>query len=107
MSSVRSIWKAPAATSPEKEPGEAAETVDLECLLARVNPDGMLRKAEALGAGERWITVHPNGSGEKGTPILIKIQPFGSAKVLGGAGSKLNHLRLHGVKSEAPYRVEA
>ena len=45
--------EAPAATSPEKEPGEAAETIQLERLLARVNPDGMLRKAQAPGAGER------------------------------------------------------
>ena len=57
--------------------------MELARLLARVNPAGMLRKAQALGAGERCITVHPNGSDEKGIPILIKIQPFGSAKVLG------------------------
>ena len=51
--------------------------------------------------------MHPNGPAEKGTPILIKIQPDGSAKVLGGAGGKLNHLRLHGVQSEADYRIGA
>ena len=76
-------------------------------LRALVNDDGKLRKAPALGAGERWITVHPNGPAEKGTPILIKVQPDGSARVLGGAGGKLNHLRLHDVKSEADYRAQA
>ena len=85
----------------------AGATMDVGDLLAHVNDGGTLRKAKALGAGERWITVHPNGPAEKGTPILIKIQPDGSAKVLGGAGGKLNHLRLHGVQSEADYRAGA
>ena len=62
---------------------------------------------KALGAGERWITVHPNGPGEKGTPLLIRDQPGGSAKVIGGAGGKLNHLRLASVRSESDYKAEA
>lgn len=59
--------------------------------------------AKALGAGERWITVHPHGPSEKGTPILIQEQKDGSAKVIGGAGGKLNHLRLTGVKGKGEY----
>lgn len=59
--------------------------------------------AKALQAGERWITVHPNGQDEKGTPILISEQKDGSAKVIGGAGGKLNHLRLTGVRPQGSY----
>lgn len=57
----------------------------------------------SIPAGARWITVHPNGGGSKGQPVLIEPQPDGSAKVIGGAGGKLNHLRLHGVKKEGSY----
>jgi hypothetical protein len=60
--------------------------------------------AKALEPGERWITVHPNGDDSKGQPILIRPQPDGSAKVVGGAGGKLNHLRLTGVKSADAYK---
>ena len=59
---------------------------------------------KALSPGERWITVHPNGNDAKGTPILIRENTDGSASVIGGAGGKLNYLRLHGVKSEADYK---
>jgi superfamily II DNA or RNA helicase len=61
---------------------------------------------KALGAGERWITVKAPGH-EKGQPVLIKPSDDGSFKVIGGAGGKLNHLRLTGVKSEADYKREA
>lgn len=53
-----------------------------------------------------WITVHPNGVG-KGQPVLIQPQADGSAKVIGGAGGSLNHLRLRGVKSHSEYKQEA
>lgn len=53
-----------------------------------------------------WITVHPNGVG-KGQPVLIQPQADGSAKVIGGAGGSLNHLRLRGVKSHSDYKAEA
>lgn len=59
--------------------------------------------SKALAAGERWITVHPHGKDEKGTPVLIQPQPDGSAKVIGGAGGKLNHLKLTGVKPQTEY----
>jgi superfamily II DNA or RNA helicase len=61
---------------------------------------------KALEAGERWITVRPNGPGTDGQPLLIKPAPDGSFKVIGGAGGKLNHLKLTGVKSEADYKGE-
>lgn len=57
---------------------------------------------KALQAGERWITVRAPGH-EKGQPVLIQPQPDGSAKVIGGAGGSLNHLRLTGVKPAGSY----
>lgn len=62
---------------------------------------------KALAPGEPRITVHPNGPGSKGQPVLIQPQPDGSAKVVGGAGGKLNHLRLKGVRSPEDYKAEA
>lgn len=53
-----------------------------------------LLKAQALGPGERWITVHPPGH-EKGSPVLIRENPDGSAHIIGGAGGKLTGLRIH------------
>lgn len=61
---------------------------------------------KALGPGERWITVKPHGPDAKGTPVLIRENPDGSASVIGGAGGHLNYLRLHGVKSESEYKQQ-
>lgn len=61
-------------------------------------------KADAIGPDERWITVKPNGPDAKGQPILIKEHPDGTASVIGGAGGKLNYLRLKGVKSGEDYK---
>jgi hypothetical protein len=66
----------------------------------------MLLIFKALSAGERWITVKAPGH-DKGQPVLIKPSDDGSFKVIGGAGGKLNHLRLTGVKSEGDYKQEA
>ncbi len=52
-----------------------------------------------------WITV--NSGGGKGQPVLIQPQADGSAKVIGGAGGALNHLRLRNVKSHSDYKSEA
>lgn len=68
-------------------------------------PVGLLSKA--LAAGERWVTIRPNGPGTKGQPLLVKPAGDGSMKVIGGAGGALTHLRLKGVKSEASYKEEA
>lgn len=59
---------------------------------------------KAIEAGERWITVHPNGDGGKGVPLLIKEHPDGTASVIGGAGGKMNHMKLRGVKSKEDYK---
>ena len=63
-----------------------------------------LAMMKALGANEHWITVHPNGADSRGQPLLIRDNPDGSASVLGGAGGKLNYLRLTGVKSKEQYK---
>ena len=57
--------------------------------------------------GARWITVHPNGPGSDGTPVLIQPNPDGSAHVIGGAGGKLNYLKLRTVRKESEYKKEA
>lgn len=66
----------------------------------------LLKSQSQIPEGARWITVHPSGTG-KGQPVLIQPQPDGSAKVIGGAGGSLNHLRLRGVKSHSDYKAEA
>ena len=67
----------------------------------------LLLKSTSIPPGAHWISVHPNGPGGKAQPILIEPQPDGSAKVIGGAGGSLNHLRLRGVKSVSEYKQEA
>ncbi len=62
---------------------------------------------KALPPGARWITVHPNGKDQKGQPVLIQPASDGAFHVIGGTGSKLNYLRLTGVKDESAYREEA
>lgn len=61
----------------------------------------------SIPEGARWITVHPNGPGTEGQPVLIQPNPDGTAHVIGGAGGKLNYLRLRGVKKESEYKAEA
>jgi len=70
----------------------------------------MLDAAEffkALPPGARWITVRPNGPGTEGHPVLIQPAGDGAYHVIGGAGGKLNFLKLRNVKSEADYKQEA
>ena len=71
--------------------------------------DDELRKAEALGAGQRWITVHPNGKDGKGVPVMVQETQHGSGvfHVIGGAGGKLNYLKLRGLKPESSYKEHA
>lgn len=79
----------------------------------RVGGDVDLKKlglmVKALNAGERWITVHPNGPEEKGVPVLIRETAPGSGayRVIGGAGGKLNYLKFHGVKDAAEHKQAA
>lgn len=66
----------------------------------------VLAKAQSIPPDAHWITVHPNGSGP-GQPVLIQPQQDGSARVIGGAGGKLNYLRLRNVKSKGEYAKES
>lgn len=66
----------------------------------------LLSKSE-IPEGARWITVHPNGPGSDGQPVLIQPNPDGSAHVIGGAGGKLNYLKLRSVRKESEYKAEA
>lgn len=47
----------------------------------------------AIGPSDHWITIRAPGH-EKGQPVLVRDQPDGSMKVVGGAGGALNHLRF-------------
>ena len=64
---------------------------------------------KALGPGERWITVFPNGKENKGVPVLVRETHGGSGvyHVIGGAGGKLNYLKMRGIKPEADYKAQA
>jgi len=65
-------------------------------------------KAVTAEEGERWITVHPGGDpSATGVHVLIKQRKDGSYSVIGGAGGKLNHLRLTSIKSPEEYRETA
>lgn len=65
---------------------------------------GEVIKAMALKTGQHWITVHPNGNEEHGVPILIQDHPDGTASVVGGAGGKLNYLKLTKLKPKEDWR---
>jgi len=69
----------------------------------------MTFKKSSCGPGEscRWITVH-GGNGE-GQPILIRESKTdkGTYHVIGGAGGKLNYLKLTNVKSQEEYTQQA
>lgn len=72
-----------------------------------MKPTRVLFLKSSIPAGARWITVHPNGPGTEGQPVLIQPNPDGSAHVIGGAAGKLNYLKLRSVRSEADYKREA
>lgn len=59
-------------------------------------------------AGERWITVHPHGDDSPGVPVLLRPDPQNPrvARVVGGAGGKLNYLKIH-LRSPEEYRKRA
>jgi hypothetical protein len=59
-------------------------------------------------AGSRWITVHPHGDSAPGQPVLVVPHPThkGAYRVIGGAGGKLNYMKLRGVKPEGSYKQD-
>ena len=72
-------------------------------------PECPLQKASEIPAGAHWVTAHPNGPGTKGVPLLIQETHKGSGvhHVIGGAGGKLNYLKLKGLKDPADYAKDA
>lgn len=65
----------------------------------------LIKSQSPIPPGSHWITI--NGGDGGGQAVLIQPQPDGSAKVIGGAGGALNHLRLRSVKSKDTYKEEA
>jgi hypothetical protein len=66
-------------------------------------------KSSPIPEGAHWITVHPNGSGTKGQPVLVQPVSPGSktVHVIGGAGGKLNYLKFTSTKSAPEYAKES
>lgn len=60
---------------------------------------------KAFIPGTRWITVHPGGG--KGVPVMIRQGKDGDYRIIGGAGGKLNMLKLTNIKSPEEYKKEA
>jgi len=79
-------------------------------VFAKAGEQGTLGKLYSDEGGTyRWITVHPHGEDEKGTPVKIresKTEP-GTWHVVGGAGGHLNYLRITGVKTPEEYRQKS
>lgn len=71
---------------------------------ASISPSAKAKSAKKLGAGQRWITVHPNGRDDRGVPVLIQDHGDGTAHVVGGAAGRLNMLKLNNIKSKDEYR---
>jgi len=69
-----------------------------------IKPQHQAKAKAALPAGVRWITVHPNGDDSKGVPVMIRDDGNGTAHVVGGAGGRLNMLKLNNVKSVDEYK---
>ncbi len=67
----------------------------------------LTKKGSNLGPGEKWITIHPHGEGEKGVPVIIREHPDGSASIVGGAGGKLNFLKLGKLRSKEEWTQSA
>lgn len=63
-------------------------------------------KLKQAGA-TRWITIHPpdGDKGRPGVPVMIREKGDGTAHVVGGAGGRLNMLKLRGIKSPEEYHA--
>jgi hypothetical protein len=73
-----------------------------------IKPEAKAKAASSLPAGVRWITIHPHGDKDsKGVPVMIKEGANGTAHIVGGAGGRLNMLKLNNIKSKEQYAEEA
>jgi hypothetical protein len=66
-------------------------------------------KSTPIPEGAHWLTVHPNGPGTKGQPVLVQPVSPGSktSHIIGGAGGKLNYLKITSTKSANDYAKES
>lgn len=78
-------------------------------LTVNVEPFLLIKSQSPIPSGARWITVHPNGAGSKGTPLLVQETKHGAGvfHVIGGAGGRMNFLRMRGIKPESSYKEQA
>src|SRR6185312_2278310 len=53
--------------------------------------------------GGRWLSVHPNGPNTPSYPVYAVPDKSGQYVITGGAGGRLNGLRLDGLQDEAAY----
>ncbi|MDA0265436.1 MAG: DEAD/DEAH box helicase, partial [Cyanobacteria bacterium] len=98
--------KGPNVTSMGKpEPSEGGDRPQASSPTA--SSVGSSPKSSNIPPGARWITVHPGGADSKGVPILIKPHEDGSASVIGGAGGKLNYLKLDKLRSPDQWKAKA
>lgn len=67
---------------------------------------GSKAKSGDIPAGARWITVHPHHD-DRGVPVLIMPHEDGTASVIGGAGGKLNYLKLNKLRSPEEWKAKA
>ena len=64
-------------------------------------------KLKQAGA-TRWITIHPpdGDRGRQGVPVMIREDGDGTAHIIGGAGGRLNMLKLRGLKTPEEYHAK-
>ena len=93
------LWPTAIADIPLPPPHEGERPVEAIGNMAR-----FFDLFKAIPPGARWITVRPNGPGTEGRPVLVQPAADGAYHVIGGAGGKLNYLKLTGVRSEASYK---
>lgn len=82
-------------------------TAEAVMAVAEFDLDHWTDLCKAMPPGARWITVRPNGPGTEGSAVMIQPSGDGAFRVIGGAGGKLNYLKLTGVRSEAEYASRA
>ncbi len=70
-----------------------------------IKPEHQAKAAAKYPTGTRWITIHPQGR-EKGVPVLIRDTGEGTAHIIGGAGGRLNMMRLSNIKSPEEYKAK-
>jgi len=81
------------------------ENIPMKSWLKKRISESRISKAFPEGGAVRWITVHPGGG--KGIPVMIRQGKDGEYRVIGGAGGKLNMLKLKNIKSPEEYKKEA